>query len=293
MMTEYDFVEISWQDPQAALPLLQVKHPQVTQTTLHQALTADYHLWALSQASHPVGVAGFHLYPHLSDIQRVWLHDLITVDEPGGDPTHLGLRSKLLERVCNRCFSRGYSEVAMHAPVGDLFQQAFLRQVVGQPFAVVYEWTPETWATSTHQSLTSDFRCNAINTPAEITAALPLLTHFHPTISLATLIQAMKSGYRLFGLWLDNQLCSLATLIQYPHLTQGTGVWLQDGMTLPIKRYREVASSLLHHVLNDCFAAGISTVSVHARIKNKRIHRFYDAAGGRYIADAYKWKNPH
>ncbi|WP_206740333.1 GNAT family N-acetyltransferase, partial [Anaplasma marginale] len=76
----------------------------------------------------------------------------------------------------------------------------------------------------------------------------------------------------------------------YPHLNDDRRVWLQDGMVLPVKGYRENASKLLDRVLNFCFNNGISTVNLHVRVKNKRTQKFYAEKGGKYRANVYKWK---
>ena len=134
------------------------------------------------------------------------------------------------------------------------------------------------------------FHCKEIALAADMTSELALLRHFHSKVSQPSLARAMEDGYRVFGVWLDDQLCSVATLIQYPHLTHGTCSWLQDGVTLPIRNYREAASALLRYVLKACFTSGSSIVSVHGRIKNRRIHELYGALGAFYTANAYKQK---
>ena len=124
----------------------------------------------------------------------------------------------------------------------------------------------------------------------QLEEVLKLLQYFHPNVSQENLIHAMEKDYRIFGLWIDNKLCSIATLIFYPHLHKHRRVWLQDGLVLPVKAYREATSKLLDCVLDFCFDNGISTVNLHVRVKNKRTQKFYQEKGGKYQANVYKWK---
>jgi hypothetical protein len=193
---------------------------------------------------------------------------------------------------CEAPFSIRCAEIATHVAVSVSASRAneFSQQEAGQPFAFVYQWTSSSWQLFTEQHPSTDnVECREINTE-EIVSALPLLKHFHPQLDQAILARAMGKGYQVFGLWSNHQLLSIATWIRYPHLKNGMCVWLQDGMALPTKGYKEIASSLLREVMNACFGSGSPTVTVHAKVSNRRIRRFYEAVGGQYIANAYKWR---
>ena len=286
-MPEYNFTEMTIADAHSTLALLRELHPHLTQAEIDRAIDNQYQLFVLQNEFHVLGVAGIHVYPHLSDTSRAWIHDLITVS----DQASLEYKTRLLANIRNQYLSHECPEIAIHIPIDDERENAFFLKAAGQPFASVYEWTRSAWMSCTSPTqLVSNFQCREIKTRADQVSGLALLQHFHPALSQASLAHAIANGYRVFGLWNEGQLCSIASLIHYPHLTNGTCVWLQDGMTLPTKHYQQAASSLLGYVMDQCFNAGSLTVSVHARSKNKRIHRFYQAAGGRHIANAYKWK---
>ena len=287
MTFEYNFVEITTANAESTLPLLRGLHPNLTKAEIDRALNHQYQLFALQKQLQLLGVVGVHIYPHLSDVKRAWIHDLAVVK----GEMYSEWTSILLTQIRDRCFSQDCSEIAIHIPIDNGIYHEFLLRENNQPFAYVYEWTDCAWTLSSKQiQLMNNVQCKEIEASEDMASELALLQHFHPGLTHASLIHAMSAGYRLFGLWIDRKLCSIATLIDYPHLQHGTCTWLQDGMTLPIKRYREVSFSLFRYVLDVCLRSGRSTIFVHARIKNKRIHRFYTEAGGRHIANAYKWK---
>jgi hypothetical protein len=286
-MPEYHFTEITTFNDRSTLTLLRQLHPNLTQEELERALANQYQLFTLRKDSQFVAVAGIHVYPHLTDTKRAWLHDLITVSDRASSEYKL----TLIAHLRDRCLNQGCFELATHVPIDDAIENQFFLQAAGQPFALVYQWTNTSWRSASEQtSPLSEFQCREIKSSEDRASALTLLKHFHPALAKPSLTCAVKNGYQLFGLWLDGQLFSIATLIQYPHLKNGMCVWLQDGMTLPTKRYKEAASSLFHTVMDTCFRAGSLTITVHARISKKRIHRFYEAGGGHRIANAYKWK---
>ncbi|NJL21720.1 MAG: GNAT family N-acetyltransferase [Leptolyngbyaceae cyanobacterium SM1_3_5] len=251
------------------------------------ALANRYQLFTLRKDSQLVGAAGIHVYPHLTDTKRAWVHDLIVVS----DRAAFEYQSLLIAHLRDRCFRDGCAELAIHVPIDDAIENQFFQQGIGQPFAFVYEWTSASWR-SVHDR-TSPMRepqYREIRTSKDIASGLALLTHFHSELTEASLAHAMENGYQIFGLWIDDQISSIATLIHYPHLKNKMCVWLQDGMVLPKRTYKEAASSLFHNVMNACFQSETLTVTVHARVRNRRIHQFYEAAGGHHTANAYKWK---
>ncbi|MBE9100942.1 GNAT family N-acetyltransferase [Vacuolonema iberomarrocanum] len=286
-MTEYRFTKFTASDNLSALALLEELPHGLTEANLEFALANQYQIFLLKQESQLVGLAGIHVYPHLTDTNRAWIHDLITIknQEP------FELQSMLLASLRDQCLNRQCPELAIHILINNAIANQFFLREAGQPFAFVYEWSRSSWLSSAEQVPTmNDFQCREIKTLDDMASGLVLLTHFHPTITQISLADAMARNYRLFGLWMDEQLCSIATLIAYPHLNDGMCVWLQDGMTLPTRNYKAAASRLLFYILNDCFRSGYPTVTVHTRVSSKRTHRFYEAAGGYRIANAYKWK---
>jgi hypothetical protein len=286
-MSAYDFTQVSSPNDPLILALLGELHYDLTEAEIEWALSHHYRLFTLRRESQLVGVAGIHAYPHLTDTTRAWIHDLTTVE----DQEFFERKSVLIAYLRDQCLSSECPELAIHIPVDKVIENQFFLQEAGQPFAFVYEWASSSWlSVSEPTSPISDFQCRELKTSEDIALGLALLRHFHPDITHSSLTQAMREGYRVFGLWIDDQLFSIATLIHYPHLKNGRCVWLQDGMTLPTRRYKEAASSLFRYVMNSCFRSGNLTVTVHARASNKRIHRFYEEAGGQHVANAYKWK---
>lgn len=287
-MPEYNFTEMTTLEAQSSLALLRELHHDLSKVDLDRALNNQYRLLALRKQTQLVGLAGIHLYPHLSDAKRAWIHDLISVREQESSK----YKTILLAHIRNQFIGNECSEIAIHVPIDNESENAFFLKLIGRPFAYVYEWKRGAWTLQAQSTQSVDnFQCKEIKTPEDRVSELTLLKHFHPMISEASLTRATDNGYRIYGLWIDRQLCSIATLIQYPHLKNRTCAWLQDGMTLPTKDYKQAASRLFGYVMDSCFNVGNLTVSVHARIKNKRIHKFYETAGGRCIANAYKWKD--
>jgi hypothetical protein len=305
VVSEYKFTEFAGLKDNSTFALLQERHPDLSQADIEWALTHPYQIFTLWKASQLVGVAGVHVYPHLSDTKRAWIHDWGTMDNSKDNPESFGLKSVLITNLRNQCLSAQCSELAIHVPVDNAIENQFFLQEAGQPFALVYQWTSSSWLQISEQQLAEQqiseqtvpnthFQCRELKTLEDVASGLPLLKHFHPMVTQATLTDAIGhaigKNYRVFGPWVNEQLCSIATLIHYPHLKNGLCVWLQDGMTLPTKQYKETASSLFSYVMNACFRSGSPTVTVHAKVSNKRIHRFYEAAGGQRIANAYKWR---
>jgi hypothetical protein len=285
-MSEYHFTALTALDD-STLAFLKELHPDLSKANIEWALTQQYQIFTLRKASQLVGVAGIHIYPHLSDTNRAWIHDWVTLE----NQKSFELKSMLLAHLRHQCLSLQCSELATHILVDSAIENQFFLQQTGQPFAFVYQWTRSSWLRFFEQTVpNSHSQCRELTTLEDMTSGLVLLRHFHPTVTQASLTDAMEKGYRIFGLWTDEQLCSIATLINYPHLKNGRCIWLQDGMTLPTKQYKEATSSLFSYVMNSCFKSGSLTVTVHAQVRNKRIHRFYEQAGGRRIANAYKWK---
>jgi GNAT superfamily N-acetyltransferase len=286
-MSEYDFTQVSTPNNRLILDLLRKSLDDLTEAEVEWAMSHHYQLFTLRRGSQLLGVAGVHAYPHLTDTKRAWIHDLITVKDQGV----FEYKSVFIASLRNQYLSPGCPEIAIHVPVDDESENQFFLQEAGQPFAFVYEWMSSSWLSVSEQAAPiDDFQCRELKTPEDMASGLVLLRHFHPDIAQSSLTDAVKEGYRIFGLWIGDQLCSTATLIYYPHLKNGICVWLQDGMTLPTRRYKEVASSLFRYILDSCFSAGSLTVTAHARTSNKRIHRFYEETGGQHIANAYKWK---
>ena len=286
-MSEYRFTQFTASDKLSTLALLKELHHGLTEANLEFALANQYQIFLLKRESQLVGLAGSYVYPHLTDTNRVWIHDLVTIK----DQEPFEFQAMLLAYLRDQHLNRQCPELAIHIPINNTIANQFFLREAGYPFAFVYRWTRFSWLSSAEQAPSmSDFQCREIKTLDDIASGLVLLNHFHPKVTQTSLTHAMVRGYRVFGLWIDEQLCSIATLIAYPHLNDGMCIWLQDGMTLPTRNYKTAASSLLFYVLNDCFGAGYPTVTVHTRVSSKRTHRFYEAAGGHRIANAYKWK---
>ncbi len=285
---KYNFIEITEPHQHSALEVLKKTYTTINEITIVRALKNQYRLFGLLRAAELVGVVGVHCYPHLTDKKRAWVHDIITVE---GEES-LVFKSELLARLQSFCFATECPEVAVHAPKDDIDSNEFYASVGWRHFACVFEWTKCSWSSiqSHVKKVNTNYDFKKLKFPEEIEEALDLLRHFHPNISLNGLNHAMEDGYQVFCLWMGGKLRSIATLIYYPHLVDEYRVWLQDGVTLPTKGYKEAACKLLTCVLNECFENGCSKVTVHAQVRNQRVHKFYEEYGGVYTANAYKWK---
>jgi hypothetical protein len=79
-MPEYHFSETTTLDDRSTLALLQQLHSNMTDAELEWALTNQYQLFTLRKDSQSIGIAGIHVYPHLTDVKRAWIHELIVVN---------------------------------------------------------------------------------------------------------------------------------------------------------------------------------------------------------------------
>ena len=195
-----------------------------------------------------------------------------------------------LSRIRHYCFTRGCPQIATHVPINDGSASEFFVKEGGKHSALVYEWEKSSRITRKHAQELGDYQFRGLKISEELDPVLEFLRYFHPTLSQETFRDAMNDGYQVFGLWMNSQLRSIATLISYPDLKENYHVWLQDGVTLPVKGYREAASRIFGCILDFCFDSGFSKVNLHVKLQNKRTIRFYEQKSGKYTANVYKWK---
>lgn len=297
---KYDFVEIAIDKHHFAFSFLNKLYGNISESTISRAIEGGYKLFCLLQNSEPVGIAAVYFYPHLTDGIRAWVHELTAIDDENSQEyksqeyKSQEYKRELFTRIRHYCFTKGCPEVAIHVPVNDDSAAQFFGKEGGKHSALVYEWSKSSRITISDiprgQQELGDYQFKEIKISDELDPALEFLRYFHPTVSRNTLRDAMNNGYQVFGLWMNTQLCSIATLVSYPDLKEGYRVWLQDGMTLPVKGYRQVASTIFDCILDFCFDRGFSTVNLHVKLQNKRTIRFYEQKAGKYTANVYKYR---
>ena len=292
----YDFIEIKIDNYHSALGLLNQLYGNISESSIICAIEGRYKLFCLLQNSEPVGIAIVYFYPHLRDGIRAWIHELIAIaDDQSQEYKSQEYKSQeykreLFTRIRDYCFARGCPQIATHIPINDDMKSEFFVKEGGKHSALVYEWKKSSRIIRECAQELGDYQFREIKTSEQLDPTLEFLRYFYPTVSRETLRDAMNNDYRVFGLWMNNQLRSIATLISYPDLKEDYHVWLQDGMTLPVKGYREAASRIFDFILDFCFDNGFSTVNLHVKLQNKRTIRFYEQKSGKYAANVYKLK---
>lgn len=68
-------------------------------------------------------MVGLHIYPHLSDRQRIWIHDLLVANTK----ENLNIKSELIAGIYKFCRENRYLLFAIHTQKDDI--EVFLRDI--------------------------------------------------------------------------------------------------------------------------------------------------------------------
>lgn len=119
-----------------ALELLKHFHPNISLTTLNNAMENCYQVFGLWVGGKLRSIATLIYYPHLVDEYRVWLQDGMTLPTKG----YKHAASWLLACVLNECFENGCSKVTVHAQVQNKRIHKFYEEYGGVYTANAYKW---------------------------------------------------------------------------------------------------------------------------------------------------------
>ena len=118
----------------------------------------------------------------------------------------------------------------------------------------------------------------------EWTIAHAVLVALRPELKVDEMLAKREGlqgiGYRLFGLFVDGEVVSCASIALHPHLERGTECWVHDLVTADGVRSNGYGARLLQYVAVLASSEGFDRLRLHTRIDRNDAQRFYEEKAG-------------
>lgn len=122
-----------------------------------------------------------------------------------------------------------------------------------------------------------------LETPAERSAAYPVMSQLRPHLSEREFLDALSrqapDGYRLFSRYLDGAVVSVAGVRILDNLARGRHVWVDDLVTDADHRSAGHGLALLRFVEEWAASEGCDVVALSSGVQRTDAHRFYEERG--------------
>lgn len=114
--------------------------------------------------------------------------------------------------------------------------------------------------------------------------AWPVLAELRKDLTLAGFLfqrqPLLSSGYRLFALFKDGEIVSVAGIVIHPHVTRQKDFWVHDLVTAEHARSKGYGLELMRFLEQLAADNGCTRLCVHTRAEREEARRFYEQKAG-------------
>jgi len=118
----------------------------------------------------------------------------------------------------------------------------------------------------------------------ELLKAFPIMkqlrTHLIEETYLNLILDMKKEGYKMFALYVDEEVVAVAGVIKLTNLYYGKHVWVNDLVTDINKRSNKYGQSLLSFINEWAKENGCDVVALSSGLQRVEAHKFYELKMG-------------
>ena len=118
----------------------------------------------------------------------------------------------------------------------------------------------------------------------EFLKAFPIMkqlrTHLIEETYLNLILDMKKEGYKMFSLYVNDEIVAVAGVIKLTNLYYGKHVWVNDLVTDVSKRSNKYGQKLLSFIIEWAKENGCDVVALSSGIQRVEAHKFYELKMG-------------